>query len=317
LSGTTSLTGPRAGPEELRQVAARVRRHIIGMIGLAGSGHPGGSLSAADLLTALYFRVLRLNPADPAWPERDRFVLSKGHAAPALYAVLAERGFFPVEELRGLRRLGSILQGHPDMKSTPGVEASTGSLGQGLSFGVGLAAAAKLDRAAWRVYVMLGDGELQEGQVWEAAMSAVHFRLDNLTAIVDCNGLQIDGPVEEVMSISPLVDKWRAFGWNVLSIDGHDMVQILDALETADRQSGRPTVILARTVKGRGVGFMENRAEWHGKAPSGEQLEEALRALGASGGPESPGTAGAAPGGRGPGRDGRSGTRKGKGGGRG
>jgi transketolase len=249
------------------------------MIGTAGSGHPGGSLSAADILTALYFSVMQLDPADPSWPERDRFVLSKGHAAPALYAVLAERGYFPVEELKGLRRLGSILQGHPDMKSTPGVEASTGSLGQGLSFAVGLAAAAKLDGAPWRVYVVLGDGELQEGQVWEAAMAAAHFGLDNLTAIVDNNGLQIDGPVEKVMSIEPVADKWRAFGWQVTNIDGHDFGQILGALAQARETAGRPAVIIARTIKGRGVPFMENRAEWHGKAPSAEQLEEALRLL--------------------------------------
>jgi transketolase len=266
------------------------------MMAAAGSGHPGGSLSAADILTALYFRVLRLDAARPDWTERDRFVLSKGHGAPALYAVLAERGFFPVAELESLRRLGSRLQGHPDMKSTPGVEASTGSLGQGLSFAVGLALAGKLDRASWRVYALLGDGETQEGQIWEAAMAASHYRLDNLTAFLDHNGLQIDGPVDKVMSISPVEEKWRAFGWRVLSIDGHDLGAILRATSAAGTSSvdvaeksedrDRPTMIIARTVKGRGVSFMENRAEWHGKAPNAEQLEAALKELGSEDGEE-------------------------------
>jgi transketolase len=266
---------------ELADKARAVRRHILRMITAAGSGHPGGSLSAADILTVLYFGVLRLDPARPDWPERDRFVLSKGHGAPALYAVLAERGFFPVAELEGLRRLGSRLQGHPDMKSTPGVEASTGSLGQGLSYAVGLALAGKLDGASWRVYALLGDGEIQEGQVWEAAMAASHYGLGNLTAFVDYNGLQIDGPVDKVMSIAPVAEKWRAFGWRVLEIDGHDLRAIQDAVAPVSGgpgagAGGRPTMIIARTVKGRGVSFMENRAEWHGKAPSREQLAAAL-----------------------------------------
>lgn len=281
---------------ELALKARAVRRHILRMTAAAGSGHPGGSLSAADILTALYFRVLRLDATRPDWTERDRFVLSKGHGAPALYAVLAERGFFPVAELESLRRLGSRLQGHPDMKSTPGVEASTGSLGQGLSFAVGLALAGKLDRASWRVYALLGDGETQEGQIWEAAMAASHYRLDNLTAFLDHNGLQIDGPVDKVMSISPVEEKWRAFGWRVLSIDGHDLGAILRATSAAGKSSvdvaeksedrGRPTMIIARTIKGRGVSFMENRAEWHGKAPNAEQLEAALKELGSEGGGE-------------------------------
>lgn len=281
---------------ELALKARAVRRHILRMMAAAGSGHPGGSLSAADILTALYFRVLRLDAARPDWTERDRFVLSKGHGAPALYAVLAERGFFPVAELESLRRLGSRLQGHPDMKSTPGVEASTGSLGQGLSFAVGLALAGKLDRASWRVYALLGDGETQEGQIWEAAMAASHYRLDNLTAFLDHNGLQIDGPVDKVMSISPVEEKWRAFGWRVLSIDGHDLGAILRATSAAGTSSvdvaeksedrDRPTMIIARTVKGRGVSFMENRAEWHGKAPNAEQLEAALKELGSEDGEE-------------------------------
>lgn len=281
---------------ELALKARAVRRHILRMTAAAGSGHPGGSLSSADILTALYFRVLRLDAARPDWTERDRFVLSKGHGAPALYAVLAERGFFPVTELESLRRLGSRLQGHPDMKSTPGVEASTGSLGQGLSFAVGLALAGKLDRASWRVYALLGDGETQEGQIWEAAMAASHYRLDNLTAFLDHNGLQIDGPVDKVMSISPVEEKWRAFGWRVLSIDGHDLGAILRATAAAGKSSvdvaeksedgGRPTMIIAKTVKGRGVSFMENRAEWHGKVPNAEQLEAALKELGSEDGGE-------------------------------
>lgn len=266
--------------DELIRLSREVRRQIVEMIGRAGSGHPGGSLSAADILTALYFKVLRIDPKRPDWPDRDRFVLSKGHAAPALYAILALQGFFPVSELAGLRRLGSILQGHPDMKVTPGVDASTGSLGQGLSYAVGLALAGKLDRASWRVYVMLGDGEVQEGQVWEATMAASHYGLDNLTAFLDCNGLQIDGPVDQVMSINPVAEKWASFGWHVLTIDGHDFGQILGAVKEATHTKGRPTMVVARTVKGRGVSFMENRAEWHGKAPSAEQLEEALKELG-------------------------------------
>lgn len=265
---------------ELVRVAARVRRHIVAMIGEAGSGHPGGSLSAADILTALYFAVLRVDPARPDWPERDRLVLSKGHAAPALYAVLAERGFFPVSELGTLRKFGSRLQGHPDMKVTPGVDASTGSLGQGLSFAVGLALGARLDGASWRVWALLGDGEVEEGQIWEAAMAAAHYRLGNLTAVLDYNGLQIDGPVEKVMSIAPIEEKWRAFGWNTTVIDGHDMKAILRAAAAAAEVKDRPTMIVAHTVKGRGVSFMEGRSEWHGKAPTPEQVRAALEELG-------------------------------------
>ncbi len=249
------------------------------MTAAAKSGHPGGSLSAADILAALYFRVLRVDPSRPGWPERDRFVLSKGHAAPALYAALAERGYFPVEELKTLRRIHSRLQGHPDMRKTPGVEASTGSLGQGLSMAGGMALAGRLDGCDWRVYALLGDGECEEGQVWEAAMAAAHYRLDNLTAFLDNNGLQIDGPIEQVMSPNPLNDKWRAFGWHVIEIDGHDFGQILGAVDEAKKTKGRPTMIVARTIKGKGCSFMENEAEWHGKAPSPEQAEQALRDL--------------------------------------
>jgi transketolase len=246
------------------------------MTAAAKSGHPGGSLSAADILTALYFGVLRIDPQRPKWPDRDRFVLSKGHAAPALYATLAERGYFPVEELKTLRRIHSHLQGHPDMRKTAGVDASTGSLGQGLSIANGMALGGKLDNRDFRVYAVLGDGECEEGQIWEAAMAAAHYKLDNLTAFLDHNGLQIDGPIEAVLSPEPLAEKWRAFGWHVIEIDGHDFGQILKAVEEAKQTSGRPTMIVARTVKGKGCSFMENEADWHGKAPSPEQAEKAL-----------------------------------------
>jgi len=266
--------------QELASIASRVRRHIIRAIHQAGSGHPGGSLSCVEILVALYFSEMRIRPDEPDWEDRDRLVLSKGHACPALYAVLAERGFFPVEELDSLRKLGSMLQGHPDMKRTPGVEASTGSLGQGLSQAVGMALALKLDRRPARVYVLLGDGEVQEGQVWEAAMAAAHYRLDNLTAIVDFNGLQIDGRIDHVMSPLPLVDKWQAFNWAVHQCDGHDLDALIAALSWAGKVKGAPSVIIARTVKGRGVSFMENVADWHGKAPDAEKTKVALSELG-------------------------------------
>lgn len=262
-------------------MARRLRCHVIRMTGEAGSGHPGGSLSAAEIIATLYFEVLRIDPGRPDWPDRDRFVLSKGHAAPTLYAALAERGFFPVGELLTLRKTGSRLQGHPDMRKTPGVEMSTGSLGQGISAAVGMALAGKLDGRDWRVYVLLGDGESEEGQVWEASMAAAHYRLDNLTAFLDYNGYQIDGPVTKVMSPEPLAEKWRAFGWHVISIDGHDIGAILDAVEEAKATKGRPTMIVARTTKGKGVSFMEAAPEkWHGTAPSREQMLQALAELG-------------------------------------
>ncbi len=264
---------------ELEERARLIRRHIVRMIGAAGSGHPGGSLSAVDILTVLYFAELSVRPQQPDWPDRDRFVLSKGHAAPALYACLAERGFFDPAELGSLRRVGSRLQGHPDRALTPGVEASTGSLGQGLSLAVGMALAARLDGASWRVWALLGDGEIQEGQVWEAAMAAAHYRLDNLAAFLDHNGLQIDGPVREVMSPEPVAAKWEAFGWRVLRIDGHDLAAIREACRLARETRGRPTMIVAETVKGKGVSFMEGRVEWHGKAPGPEQLAQALEEL--------------------------------------
>jgi len=265
--------------EELQSKARTIRRHIVEMVAEAGSGHPGGSLSSADIVTALYFHVMNTDPKKPNWPDRDRFVLSKGHAAPVLYAALAEKGFFPKEELLKLRKTGSILQGHPDMKVTPGLDMTTGSLGQGLSAANGMALSAKLDNKDYRVYVVMGDGEMEEGQIWEAAMAAAHYKLDNLTALVDHNGLQIDGPITQVMSPESIQDKFKAFGWNVIDIDGHDMQQILEAVEKAKTVKGKPTVIVAKTVKGKGVPFMENQVGWHGKAPTLEQKKEALKTL--------------------------------------
>ncbi len=272
----------RLPEDEVRTISERARRirvHVLEATAAAGSGHPGGSLSSAEILATLYFKVMRINPERPDWPDRDRFVLSKGHAAPALYAVLAEAGFFPTEELLTLRKFGSRLQGHPSMKHTPGVEMSTGSLGQGLSTANGMALAARLDGRPTRVYVLLGDGEIEEGQVWEAAMTSVHRKLDNLMAFVDHNGLQIDGPVRDVKSLGNIANRWRSFGWHVLEIDGHDIGAIFAACEEAKASRGRPTVVVARTVKGRGVPFMENAVEWHGKAPSHEQVEDAVRRI--------------------------------------
>lgn len=266
--------------QELTATARRLRRHIISMIGAAGSGHPGGSLSAVEIITSLYFNVLRLDPERPDWSQRDRFVLSKGHAAPVLYAALAERGYFPVEKLHTLRKLGSPLQGHPDCQSLPGVEVSTGSLGHGLPVANGMALAGRLDGYDYRVYVLLGDGELQEGMVWEGAMAAAHYHLDNLTAIIDHNHLQIDGPVKEVMSPEPVDEKFRAFGWETKIIDGHDWGQIMAALNWARTVKDRPTAIIAETVKGKGVSFMENQAGWHGKAPKPDEVERALAEIG-------------------------------------
>jgi len=264
---------------DLEQMAKQLRRHVITMIATAGSGHPGGSLSAADIVTALYFKVMRHDPKNLQWPDRDRFVLSKGHAAPILYAALAECGYFPVEELSTLRKLGSRLQGHTDRTLTPGVEMSAGSLGQGLSFGIGMALAGRLDKRDYHVYVLLGDGECEEGQVWEAAMFAPHFQMDNLTAIVDHNGIQLDGRCCDIMGIEPLTDKWRAFNWHVIEIDGHDMKQVLQALKKARGIKGKPTAIIAHTVKGKGVSFMEGNVDFHGKAPNTQETEIALKEL--------------------------------------
>lgn len=266
--------------QNLAATARKIRQDIVRMLGEARSGHPGGSLSAADIVTTLYFYEMNVDPHNPGWPDRDRFVLSKGHAAPVLYAALAEKGYFPVEELLTLRKLGSRLQGHPSMKHLPGVEFSTGSLGQGLSAANGMALAAKLDGRGYRVYVLLGDGEIQEGQVWEAAMAGAHYKLDNLVAFLDHNGLQIDGPTTQVMSPEPVTDKWRAFGWHVEEIDGHDFTEIIGALQKAREIKGKPTMIVARTVKGKGVSFMEDKVDWHGSAPNAEQTEQALCELG-------------------------------------
>lgn len=265
--------------QELKQKANAIRQNIITMLVPAKSGHPGGSLSAADILSVLYFHEMRIKADEPNWPERDRFVLSKGHAAPVLYAALAEKGYFPKEEILGLRQTGRMLQGHPDMKRIPGVDMSTGSLGQGLSAANGMALAGKLDQKDFHVYVLLGDGEIGEGQVWEAAMAAAHYRLDNLTAILDFNGLQIDGPTDEVMSSKPLPDKWRAFGWHVIEVDGNDIEALLKAMAEAKETKDKPTILIAHTVKGKGVSFMENQVGWHGSAPSAEQGEQALKEL--------------------------------------
>lgn len=256
---------------ELEHRAKAVRRDIISSVTEAKSGHPGGSLSAADILTVLYFAEMKVDPKKPDDVDRDRFVLSKGHAAPVLYGTLAQLGFFPQSELMTLRKIDSRLQGHPSMKSLPGIDMSTGSLGQGLSAASGMALAGRLDTRDYRVFALLGDGELEEGMVWEAAMFAAHYKLDNLTAFVDFNGLQIDGPITEVMSPLPIPEKWAAFGWHVLEIDGHDIGAIYDAIQTAKTIKGKPTVIVAHTVKGKGVCKMENVAGWHGKAPSSEE----------------------------------------------
>ena len=267
--------------KELQIAACKVRMGVIQSTHAAKAGHPGGSLSAADLFAYLYCRQLNVDPADPRKQDRDRFVLSKGHCAPGLYSALALRGFFPWEDLKTLRHIGSYLQGHPDMKSIPGVDMSTGSLGQGISAACGMALAAKKQGNPCRVYALLGDGEIQEGQVWEAMMFAHHYALDNLCAVIDNNGLQIDGPVDQVMSPYPILDKLRAFGWEAVEIDGHDFDQMEAAFAQAGTVKGRPFAIVMKTTKGKGVSFMENQAGWHGKAPNDEQAEAALGELGA------------------------------------
>jgi transketolase len=268
------------GAAELREIATRLRRHIVRMLAKAGSGHPGGSLSAVEFVTALYFGgVLRYDPDRPDWPDRDRFILSKGHGVPVLYAALAEAGVIPVEELGTLRAIDSRLQGHPVHGTAPGIEASTGSLGQGLSIGLGIALAGRLDRKNYRVFVLLGDGECQEGQVWEAAMAAGHHRPDNLVAMVDYNKFQLDGAVADIMGVEPFAAKWEAMGWAVREIDGHDLGQVMDALSWAMAEDG-PACIIGHTVKGKGVSFMEHENRYHGVAPSEEELTRALDELG-------------------------------------
>ena len=280
--GLTNFYFTEKDVERLEEQAVQLRRDIVEMIHAAKAGHPGGSLSAVDMITALYFHVMRIDPQNPRWEDRDRFVLSKGHACPALYAALARRGFFDPKHLTTLRQYHSILQGHPDMNKTPGIDISSGSLGNGLAIGVGMAMSGRLHHQDYMTYVMLGDGEVQEGMVWEAAMAAHHYDLSNLIAIVDCNGLQINGWVNEIMTVEPLADKWRAFGWNVVEVNGHNMKDLLTALHTA-KTMRHPTVILMRTVKGRGVSFMEDDCKWHGNSPSDEELVQAILEIGEGG----------------------------------
>lgn len=260
----------------LREIAKNTRKLILESVAEAGSGHPGGSLSAVEILVTLYFYKMRHDPKNPRWEDRDRFILSKGHAAPLLYSILAQAGYFPIEELKTLRKLGSRLQGHPDFR-TPGVEYCGGSEGIGLSVAIGMALAARLDNKSYRVYVLLGDGELQEGQIWEAAMCASKYKLDNLTAIIDRNGIQQDGLTEQIMPLEPLASKWRDFNWNVIQIDGYDFNQIIDALDKAEETINRPTVIIAHTIKGKGVSFMEWSPEWHGKAPKKDLIPTIIK----------------------------------------
>ncbi|KRQ87127.1 Transketolase 1 [Caloramator mitchellensis] len=266
--------------QELKSIATTIRKDIINMLTESASGHPGGSLSAVEILTALYFSEMKVDPKNPRWEDRDRFVLCKGHAAPVLYATLAEKGFFEKSHLMTLRKINSILQGHPNMNDTPGVDMSTGSLGQGLSVANGMALASKLDNKDYRVFALLGDGELEEGQVWEAAMTAAHYKLDNVTAFLDHNGLQIDGRVTEVMNVEPVDEKFRAFGWHVIVINGHSFEEIFKAIDEAKATKGKPTIIIANTVKGKGVSFMENQVGWHGTAPNKEQCDKAIAEIG-------------------------------------
>jgi len=261
--------------EELKQKARTIRKHILEMLTKSASGHPGGSLSSADIITYLYFKKMNYKKEDPNWPDRDRLILSKGHACPAQYAALAEAGFFSKDELKNLRKINSMLQGHPDIK-TPGIEISTGALGQGLSIANGIALAGKLDKKPYRTYCIIGDGECQEGQIWEAAMTAAHHNLDNVTAIIDNNRLQIDGKTCDVKNIEPIADKFRAFGWRVLEIDGHDFKIISEAFEVAEQTKNKPTAIIANTIKGKGISFMENQCGWHGKAPSEEECNKGM-----------------------------------------
>ena len=264
--------------KELCEITRQVRTDLLTMLNKAGSGHTGGSLSAAEILTTLYCSKMKHDPKNPKWEDRDMFVLSKGHAAPALYAVLARCGYFDPEEFNSFRKAGSPLQGHPDI-NTPGVEISTGSLGQGLSIANGMALGLKLDKKNARVYVLMGDGEIEEGQIWEAAMSAAHYKIDNLCAFLDYNGLQIDGHVKDIMNVDPLPDKWKSFGWHVFEVDGHDIGAILDALHKAEKIKGKPSIIICKTIKGKGVSFFENKVEYHGVAPTDDELERALKEL--------------------------------------
>jgi len=277
------LSVPTKKIAQLQAQAREIRVDILEMIYTVQSGHPGGAFSAADIVTALYFHFMHVDPKYPHWPDRDRFILSKGHACPVLYATLARKGFFPVNELCTLREINGRLQGHPDMNKTPGIDMTTGSLGQGLSAGVGIALGLKLDRRKSRVYVMLGDGELNEGQIWEAALSASKYQLDNLITILDYNNLQLDGTCDVVMPIEPIVDKWRSFNWEVFEMDGHNMGEIVETLQRAQEVKGSSSIIIAHTIKGKGVSFMENECDWHGKAPNEHQYQQALAELSQNG----------------------------------
>ena len=265
--------------KDLKVTANNIRKSIIEEVYSAASGHPGGSLSAADILTVLYFYQMNIDPKDPKNENRDRFVLSKGHASPVLYATLAERGYFSKDELKSFRKLGSVLQGHPDMKGVPGVDMSTGSLGQGLSAANGMALASKIDSKGYRVYALLGDGEIEEGQIWEAAMTSSHYKLDNLCVIVDNNNLQIDGSVDNVMNVYPIDEKFKSFGFEVFTVDGNNIDELIVVFEKAKTVKGKPTAIVAKTVKGKGVSFMENQVGWHGKAPKEEEYNQAMDEL--------------------------------------
>ncbi|MBR0278282.1 MAG: transketolase [Clostridia bacterium] len=264
---------------ELKIIACKIRHHIIDEVHSASAGHPGGSLSVADIMTELYFEQMNVDPKNPKWDKRDRFVLSKGHCSPALYGTLAEKGFFNKKDLLSFRKIDSYLQGHPSMKDVPGVDISTGSLGQGLSAANGMAVSAKISGDTYRVYAVMGDGEIEEGQIWEAAMFAAHYKLDNLCAVVDWNGLQIDGRIEDVMSPLPIDEKFKAFGWNVIMVDAHDFDSLRDGFNSAKKCKGKPTVLIAKSTKGKGVSFMENKASWHGTAPNDEQYAQAIAEL--------------------------------------
>jgi transketolase len=265
--------------QELAEISKKVRRHIVEMIGAAGSGHPGGSLSAVELIVTLYWDVMRHDPNNPKWPERDRFILSKGHAAPVLYSVMAEAGYCPIDQLNTLRKMGSIYQGHPDVRFLPALEASTGSLGEGVSLALGMGSALKLDGYDSRVYAMLGDGESQEGQIWEGAMYGAYHKLDNVCVITDYNKIQLDGFVKDIMEVAPLAEKWRSFGWHTIEIDGHDLTAVKSAFAEAAATKGVPTAIVANTIKGKGVSFMENNPKFHGVAPTPQEVELALKEL--------------------------------------
>lgn len=265
---------------ELNQMACRIRVDIVNMLEKSQSGHPGGSLSSVEILTALYFKEMNIDPKNPNWEDRDRFVLSKGHASPVLYSTLAQKGFFAISELDKFRKMGSMLQGHPDMKEIPGVDMTTGSLGQGLAAANGMALAGKIDNKDYRVYAVIGDGEVQEGMIWEAAMFASHNKLDNLTVFLDNNGLQIDGRNSEVLGVEPLDEKFKSFGWNVLKADGHSFDELFSSMKIARASKGKPTIIICKTIKGKGISYMEDQAGWHGKAPSYEQACMALDELG-------------------------------------